>query len=248
MYKAIIRPCLFCIDAEKIHNQLVSIFHLYRHMAPVRGIVRSVYRAKDVTPFSWQHLTFANRIGLSAGFDKEASCFDELSDFGFGFIEVGTITPASVSGNPSPRVFRLPKDRALISRTGFNNPGKAIVLQNLKHKKEGKYILGININTNHPADEVLAVAELTDLYVSFGKYADYYTLNWGSISPEILGSALAAFAKEKIQKPVFLKLPADIPLDKINDIIEFARKHHIGGFIATGPTQDRSLLLHLHLF
>lgn len=244
MYKAIIRPCLFCIDAEKIHNQLVSIFHLYRHMVPVRGIVRSVYRAKDVTPFSWQHLTFANRIGLSAGFDKEASCFDELSDFGFGFIEVGTITPASVSGNPSPRVFRLPKDRALISRTGFNNPGKAIVLQNLKHKKEGKYILGININTNHPADEVLAVAELTDLYVSFGKYADYYTLNWGSISPEILGSALAAFAKEKIQKPVFLKLPADVPLDKINDIIEFARKHHIGGFIATGPTQDRSLLVH----
>lgn len=183
---------------------------------------------------------------MSAGFDKEASCFDELSDLGFGFIEVGTVTPHKVDGNPSPRIFRLPKDHALISRTGFNNPGKEMVLQNLRQKQNGKYILGVNINTNYPADEELARTEITDLYSTFSEYADYYTINWGSIAPEILSSVLIAVAdkKKQIGKPIFLKLPADVPIEKLGDIINFARQHHIDGFIATGPSQDRSLLIH----
>ncbi|WP_337420301.1 quinone-dependent dihydroorotate dehydrogenase [Phocaeicola sp.] len=245
MYKSIIRPWLFRIDAEKIHNEIITLLHVYRHLPPVKSFIRSVYRPK-ATPFQWQNLTFGNRVGLSAGFDKEASCFDELSDLGFGFLEVGTVTPEKVAGNPSPRIFRLPQDHALVSRTGFNNPGKAVVLQNLKRKRNGKYILGVNINTNHPSDEALAVAELCDLYDTFSAYADYYTLNWGSIAPEILGAALTALTddKQRVRKPILLKLPADVPLEKLDDIIGFARQHHVGGFIATGPTQDRSLFIH----
>lgn len=245
MYKSIIRPCLFRIDAEKIHDQIITLLHIYRHLGPIRSLTRSLFHPKAV-PFQWQNLNFSNRVGLSAGFDKEANCFDELSDLGFGFIEAGTVTPHKVDGNPSPRIFRLSKDHALISRTGFNNPGKEMVLQNLRQKQNGKYILGVNINTNYPADEELARAEITDLYSTFSEYADYYTINWGSIAPEILSSVLIAAAdkKKQIGKPIFLKLPADVPIEKLDDIISFARQHHIDGFIATGPSQDRSLLIH----
>ena len=226
MYQSI-RPWLFRIDAEKAHNQIITLLHLYRHLAPVRSLIK-------------------NRVGLSAGFDKEASCFDELSDWGFGFIEVGTVTPEKVAGNPSPRIFRLPKDNALVSRTGFNNPGKDVFLKNLQRKQKGKYILGININTNHPDDEKQAQTEMADLYQAFSEYADYYTINWGSMSDEILSAVLIAILHQKqiYHKPVFLKLPADVPIDKLDEIISFAWRHHIDGFIATGPTQDRSLLIH----
>ena len=87
MYKSIIRPCLFRIDAEKIHDQIITLLHIYRHLGPIRNLTRSLFHPKAV-PFQWQNLNFSNRVGLSAGFDKEASCFDELSDLGFGFIEV----------------------------------------------------------------------------------------------------------------------------------------------------------------
>lgn len=244
MYQSI-RPWLFRIDAEKAHNQIITLLHLYRHLAPVRSLTRILHQPKAAA-FQWENLTFKNRVGLSAGFDKEASCFDELSDWGFGFIEVGTVTPEKVAGNPSPRIFRLPKDNALVSRTGFNNPGKDIFLKNLQRKQKGKYILGININTNHPDDEKQAQTEMADLYQAFSEYADYYTINWGSMSDEILSAVLIAILHQKqiYHKPVFLKLPADVPIDKLDEIISFAWRHHIDGFIATGPTQDRSLLIH----
>lgn len=143
---------LFHLDAEDIHNKIVKYLQIYRHLTPVRKIVSSSCHT-ETAGWKWRNLTFRNRVGLSAGFDKAASCFDELSDLGFGFIEVGTVTPKEVKGNPCPRIFRLPKEQALISRTGFNNPGKAVFLQNLKRKRFGKYILGININTNHPDNQ-----------------------------------------------------------------------------------------------
>ena len=89
MYKSIIRPCLFRIDAEKIHDQIITLLHIYRHLGPIRSLTRSLFHPKAV-PFQWQNLNFSNRVGLSAGFDKEASCFDELSDLGFGFIDPKT--------------------------------------------------------------------------------------------------------------------------------------------------------------
>lgn len=154
------------------------------------------------------------------------------------------MTPKEVKGNPCPRIFRLPKEQALISRTGFNNPGKAVFLQNLKRKRFGKYILGININTNHPDNQEQAMTDILDLYCTFNNYADYYTINWGGIAPDILGSILITLFqhKQEYKKPVFLKLPADLTFEKADEIIRFAIQHHIDGFIACGPTQDRSLL------
>lgn len=137
MYNLIIRPLLFCIDPEKVHRMLLSWLKFYRYLFPVRACVRGYSRVSD--PFSYGHLQFKNRIGLSAGFDKNAEAFDELADFGFGFLEVGTVTPDSQSGNPSPRIFRLVDDESLISRTGFNNCGVDAVRQHIrKYRKHSK--------------------------------------------------------------------------------------------------------------
>ena len=155
MYKQLVRPWLFRIDAERIHGQIVTALHLYRHLSPVRALFRWSFKPKAEV-FRWRGLSFGNQVGLSAGFDKEASCFDELADLGFGFLEVGTVTPSEVKGNPCPRIFRLPKDEALISRTGFNNPGKTVVSRNLQRKRSGRYLLGINITPNRSLERVLS--------------------------------------------------------------------------------------------
>ena len=107
-----------------------------------------------------------------------------------------------------------------------------------------QYILGININTNHPDNQEQAMTDILDLYCTFNNYADYYTINWGSIAPDILGPILITLFqhKQEYKKPVFLKLPADLTVEKADEIIRFAIQHHIDGFIACGPTQDRSLL------
>lgn len=133
MYNLIIRPLLFCIDPEKVHRMLLSWLKFYRYLFPVRACVRGYSRVSD--PFSYGHLQFKNRIGLSAGFDKNAEAFDELADFGFGFLEVGTVTPDSQSGNPSPRIFRLVDDESLISRTGPSEKMYHQIQKNISRKQ-----------------------------------------------------------------------------------------------------------------
>ena len=118
MYKQTIRPVLFLMEPEKVHALLVSCLKCYRHLPWCRCWIRHLYTCSD-KQLIWNHLTFRNRIGLSAGFDKGAEIFDELADYGFGFIEVGTVTPDSQDGNPCPRIFRLPQCESLISRTGL---------------------------------------------------------------------------------------------------------------------------------
>lgn len=246
MYQSLLRPLLFRRDAEKIHQDIVKLVASLRRMSPLRPLVRACFDYQGGTPFSWQGLTFRNRVGLSAGFDKGAECFDELADFGFALIEVGTITPAPVAGNPQPRIFRLPKDEALISRTGFNNPGiemAAIRLQRLGRHRQ-RYVLGVNINTNHPDQPAEAVADITRLCTTLADKADYFTLNWGSMPPETLLAALRACRAQKEARPVVIKLPADLPLEKLPDIVSRLLEDGANGFIATGPTQDRSTLTH----
>ena len=145
MYNLIVRPLLFLIDPEKVHRMLLNWLKIYRYLLPVRACVRGHYQVDE--PFSYGSLRFKNRIGLSAGFDKNAETFDELADFGFGFLEVGTVTPDYQPGNPSPRIFRLVEDESLISRTGFNNCGVDVALEHIRRHRKHSYILGVNINT-----------------------------------------------------------------------------------------------------
>lgn len=244
-YKRIIRPLLFKIEPEQVHHLLVNGLKCYRHLSPIRSGIRKKYHTYK--PFSYKNIVFPNRIGLAAGFDKEAAVFDELADFGFGFIEIGTVTPHPFDGNPGPRIFRLIDDESLISRTGFNNPGLEIVLDRIKEIPKRNYRLGVNINkdaTSTTSEQI--VADFSLLFDSFYPFVDYFTLNWGSIDAADFEAVLAQLANLREAKPenkcLFIKLPADIPEATLDTVIALAQRYHVDGFIATGPTMDRSNL------
>lgn len=248
MYRQIIRPLLFTLDPERMHNMLVSTLKSYRYLYPLRSIFQCCF-APHSGLFIRNGILFKNRIGLSAGFDKSGEIFDELSDFGFGFIELGTITPDSQKGNPAPRIFRLPKDNSLISRTGFNNCGQTTLSRNLKRRnKKSGYILGLNINKNPGSEGEEAIQDVFKLFRTFYSEADYFVLNWGSMEDSlfvrILQTLTAYREKQKEKRPILIKLPADILFGTLDKAIESAIANHINGFIATGPTMDRSNLKH----
>lgn len=247
MYKSIIRPALFLIDPEKVHGLICSGLKTYKYVSPVRAICRSSYCKTKVIHL--RNMTLRSRVGLAAGFDKAAEMYDEIADFGFGFIEVGTVTPHPQTGNPKPRIFRLVGDESLISRTGFNNPGTDVIAQRLEAHSERTYLLGANINRD-PASEGQQL--LSDFLYSFDKLydlVDYFTINWGSIEATDFSEVCKALQLERsakdVYKNIFIKLPADISTEVLNRVIEIARNFNIDGFIATGPTMDRSLLTHL---
>lgn len=222
MYKQTIRPVLFLMEPEKVHALLVSCLKCYRHLPWCRCWIRHLYTCSD-KQLIWNHLTFRNRIGLSAGFDKGAEIFDELADYGFGFIEVGTVTPDSQDGNPRPRIFRLPQCESLISRTGFNNPGLDVIKRRLE-QKSGSYVLGVNINKNPSSEGEQAVADFLRLYKELHPHVGYFTLNWGSVDVALMKQVLqglAAFRVEQnIHVPLLLKLPADITEEGMDDVID----------------------------
>lgn len=244
MYKHTIRPVLFLMEPEKVHTLLVSFLKCYRHLPWCKCWIRHLYTCSD-KQLIWNHLTFRNRIGLSAGFDKGAEVFDELADYGFGFIEVGTVTPDAQDGNPRPRIFRLPQCESLISRTGFNNPGLDVIKRRLE-QKHGSYVLGVNINKNPSSEGEQAVADFLHLYKELYPYAGYFTLNWGSVDIALMKrvlKTLAAFRLEQnIHVPVLLKLPADITEEGMDDVIDCTRLYRVDGVIATGPTMERTCL------
>ena len=244
MYNLIIRPLLFCIDPEKVHRMLLSWLKFYRYLFPVRACVRGYSRVSD--PFSYGHLQFKNRIGLSAGFDKNAEAFDELADFGFGFLEVGTVTPDSQSGNPSPRIFRLVDDESLISRTGFNNCGVDAVRQHIRKYRKHSYVLGVNINKNPLSTGDQIVKDFESTFIHLYDCVDYFTLNWGSIDNDLFAMVLEKLTifRQAANKRcnIFIKLPADIDEKALDTVISLAYKYSIEGFIATGPTRDRSIV------
>ena len=231
-----------CIDPEKVHRMLLSWLKFYRYLFPVRACVRGYSRVSD--PFSYGHLQFKNRIGLSAGFDKNAEAFDELADFGFGFLEVGTVTPDSQSGNPSPRIFRLVDDESLISRTGFNNCGVDAVRQHIRKYRKHSYVLGVNINKNPLSTGDQIVKDFESTFIHLYDCVDYFTLNWGSIDNDLFAMVLEKLTifRQAANKRcnIFIKLPADIDEKALDTVISLAYKYSIEGFIATGPTMDRS--------
>ncbi len=247
MYKSFIRPLLFKIDPENIHSILVSGLRLYNYLTPFRTFIKSETNNKKI--YTIKDLKFRSRVGLAAGFDKGAEIFDDLADFGFGFIEIGTITPCPQIGNSKPRIFRIDKDDSLISRTGFNNPGADIIADRIKKHMIRKYRLGANINSNPSSVGNEIIRDFNLVFERLYKYVDYFTINWGSINPNDFEKVLESLKQKKeienIEKKIFIKLPADIDENNLLNIIIIARKYCIDGFIATGPTADRSNLMYL---
>lgn len=244
MYKQIIRPLLFLLEPEKVHNLLAAGLKSYSHLPWLRTLIRKQYRRTSTT-FHWGGKIINCRIGLSAGFDKTGEIFDELSDFGFGFVEIGTITPSPQPGNPGPRIFRLPKYDSLISRTGFNNPGLDKLNKHLSRTSRN-YLLGININKNPESVGETAVCDILLLYKTLSPKADYFTINLPSPDDDTFIRILNELDQYRLSslesRPVLLKLSADLSEESVNKVVDLVRKFHIDGVIATGPTTDQSAI------
>ena len=177
MYKLFIRPFLFLFDPEKIHYITFSLIRFFCKIPLMALIFRSIYKIEEQRlERKLFGITFKNPVGLAAGFDKNAVLFNELANFGFGFIEIGTVTPKGQEGNPKKRLFRLKEDYGIINRMGFNNDGLEIAIQQLK-KNKGKLIIGGNIGKNTQTSSELYTRDYELCFKGLHPYVDYFVLN-----------------------------------------------------------------------
>lgn len=245
IYKNIIRPILFQVDPEKIHHFTLSVLRMVHHLPFVASLIRKKFSPEE-SSFRKAGLTFKNRIGLSAGFDKDANAFNALADFGFGLIEVGTLTPHAFSGNPKKRIFRIPEVLSLVSRTGFNNPGVEVAESHLSGRRKD-VVLGVNINHDTASQGLHVISDFVLMYNELYLYADYFVINWGSFDVALADDLFIALDKARkdklLCKPVLLKLPADLSTAGLLTVVKLFQNYHFDGFIASGPSQNRKLLI-----
>ena len=268
MYKSLIRPLFFSFDPEKIHHFTFSLIRFF-HKLGFGTVFRSVYKME--APSLQRELfglKFPNPVGLAAGFDKDAKLFNELSNFGFGFIEIGTVTPKPQPGNETPRLFRLREDSAIINRMGFNNGGVDAAVERLKKNsasvrgRSNRVLIGGNIGKNKTTPNEEAVSDYLICFEALFAYVDYFVVNVSSPNTpnlralqekkplmELLqtlqdrNSELALQSPSKIRKPILLKIAPDLTDEQLLDIIEIVETTKIDGVIATNTTIARKGLL-----
>jgi len=255
MYKILIRPILFLFDPEKVHHFTFSLLK-FVFKIPFKGkIIKKIFEVKNKslerTLFG---LTFKNPIGLAAGFDKNAILFDELSNFGFGFVEIGTVTPKAQIGNPKKRLFRLVEDKAIINRMGFNNDGVQAIVERLK-KRNSDVIVGGNIGKNKATPNENAVDDYLICFNELFEWVDYFVVNVSSPNTpnlralqdkEPLTNLLNILQQENSakakSKPILLKIAPDLTDDQLLDIIDIVKTTKIAGIVATNTTISRENL------
>jgi len=255
MYKLFIRPFLFLFDPEKIHYITFSLIRFLCKVPLMALIFRSIYKVEDKrlerTLFG---ITFKNPVGLAAGFDKNAVLFNELANFGFGFIEIGTVTPLGQEGNPKKRLFRLKDDTGIINRMGFNNDGLEIAIQQLK-KNKGKLIIGGNIGKNTQTSSENYTTDYELCFKGLHPFVDYFVLNVScpnvgshaklndkSYLIELISAIQKLNNQEIIQKPILLKIAPDLNNNQLDEIIELVAETNIDGVIASNTSITRNNL------
>lgn len=256
MYKLIIRPLLFLMNPEKAHHFTFDLIKVSFKIPGVKGVFNWLFN-KENSSFEKElmGLRFPNPIGLAAGFDKDAKLVDELSAFGFGFIEIGTVTPFQQDGNPKPRMFRLPADNGLINRMGFNNAGVEAAAEHLK-KRKGNLIIGGNIGKNKLTSNENAIDDYLLCYKSLYPYVDYFVVNVSSPNTpglrdlqekEPLTSLLhqVQLLNQSMPKsrPLLLKIAPDLTNDQLNEIVEIVLSEKLDGIVATNTTIARDNLI-----
>lgn len=244
IYTKLIRPLLFLLTPEKIHSLMMGVLGgLTRLPGGYAFLSLGNHHPHKPFPFPFKH---SSPVGLSAGFDKEGKVFDSLGALGFGFIEIGTITPDTCPGNPSPNIFRLPSYNSLITRTGFNNPGLAAVKKRLQNRPDRNYGLGINLNKNGDSTGEQAARDIVYLYKSLFEDADYFTVNCPSPDADEFRTILLELKRYRREnhrnKPVFIKLGGDITEREIQEIPALVTEYQIDGVIATGPVNNNQNL------
>ncbi|PKB17663.1 quinone-dependent dihydroorotate dehydrogenase [Flavobacterium sp. 5] len=251
MYKIFIRPILFCFDPEKVHYFTFSLIRIVSKIPGFPSLFRFLYQVNDkrleTEVFG---LKFKNPVGLAAGFDKDATLYSELSNFGFGSIEIGTLTPKGQPGNEKRRLFRLKEDSAIINRMGFNNGGVLEAVERLK--KNNGVLIGGNIGKNKVTLNEDATQDYEICFEALFDHVDYFVVNVSSPNTpnlralqekEPLTQLLQTLQNKNLakpkQKPILLKIAPDLTDEQLLDIIDIVKETKIAGVIATNTTISR---------
>lgn len=256
MYKHILRPLLFQFDPEKIHHFTFGAIKTVFKIPFLTTIVEKIYTISSPNlERKVMGLSFPNPVGLAAGFDKDAKIGTDWRHFGFGFVEIGTITPRPQAGNPKKRLFRLPKDQAVINRMGFNNEGADIAAQRLAKMDRKGIILGANIGKNKDTPNEKATDDYLICFEKLFPFVDYFVVNVSSPNTpnlralqekEPLTDLLLALRKKNETfpnpKPILLKIAPDLTDSQLDDIVEVVQNAGIQGVIATNTTISRENL------
>ena len=251
MYKKIILPVLFLFDPEKVHNFTFLLFKIFLNIPFVGFLVQKIYLV-DNEKLSKKlfGIEFKNPVGLAAGFDKNAKLYNELSRFGFGFIEIGTVTPIAQPGNPKKRLFRLTNDQGIINRMGFNNDGMHKIAARLKKNKN--ILIGGNIGKNKATPNDKAVNDYLLCFNYLFDFVDYFVINVSSPNTpnlrelqntNFLRVILDSLNKENLKKsktkPILIKISPDLSKENLLEIVDLAISLKIDGIIATNTTINR---------
>ncbi len=255
MYKYLIKPIFFLFDPEKIHHFVFKVLRIFLSIPGIKHISGAIYTVKNKSlEKELFGLTFRNPVGLAAGFDKNALLLNQLEYLGFGFVEIGTVTPKPQAGNPKKRLFRLPEDEALINRMGFNNDGADVVASRLKNRKTN-IIIGGNLGKNTATDNDDAQADYEYVLKALHPHVDYFVLN---VSCPNVGSTQKLNDKNYLiqllndlkklsadlgkERPILLKIGPDRSNEQLDEVIEIINTTKIAGVISTNTATDRSNL------
>jgi len=253
----LIKPLLFQFDPENVHYVVTGGLRRANRIWGVKSLLKNLYQFEDKRlEREVMGLKFKNPLGLAAGFDKNASMIEELAEFGFGFIEIGTVTPLPQPGNEKPRMFRLPQDNALINRMGFNNQGVDVVAARLKQLDRKGLIIGGNIGKNKLTPNEDAVSDYIKCFDRLFDVVDYFVVNVSSPNTpglrelqekeplkHILNALQQRNRKNEISRPILLKIAPDLTNSQLDDIIEIVKETKIAGVVATNTTISRDDLL-----
>ena len=252
MYKHILKPILFRFNPETAHNMIMSTLTVLRHVPFARAIMRSIY--KKETPSLEREvfgITFPNPVGLAGGLDKNGEHYNDMANFGFGFVEIGSLTPKPQDGNPKPRCFRVPADRAIINRFGINNKGVSNAVAHIK-KDKPSIIIAANISKNTTSINEDAAKDYETSFALLYDFVDMFVVNVSC--PNVVGlTALQdiSFLSDIVDRlldlrryydnyrPILLKVSPDLSTEQLDDIIDYCLRSGIDGIVAGNTTRSR---------
>ncbi len=255
MYKKFIRPLLFKFEPEKVHNFIFILLKLIAKLSFCSFIIKKIYSYKHPNlETEVLGIKFPNPVGLAGGFDKNAEGYNQLSLFGFGFVEIGSITPKAQEGNQSPRLFRLPEDKAIINRMGINNNGVIEVIKQVKKQRPNVILIANLAKNTISQDEKIAYDYDKSLFLLYD-FVDMFVINLScpnvknmcnlqdvSTISDIMDDILDKRAAMDIYKPILLKISPDIAKDQVDDIIDYSLRVGIDGIVASNTSKNRNNL------
>ena len=259
----LIKPILFLFDPEKVHHFVTTNLKRFNRFPGGAALSRAIWYMEDARLEKEVFgLRFKNPVGLAAGFDKNAEMIGEMANLGFGFVEVGTVTPLPQPGNPQPRMFRLPDDSGLINRMGFNNVGVEVVAERLATFRakatelQKKLVIGGNIGKNKVTPNEDAVSDYVKCFDRLFDVVDYFVVNVSSPNTpglrelqekepltQLLNTLQQRNLKNGTSRPILLKIAPDLTNEQLDDIVEIVKQTGIAGLIATNTTISREGLI-----